>query len=66
MFDFQDDLSNLLLPRSTGLLWSLRSLYTVTPKLSLYNLTIGYPYVPNLGYAQDYYTLTSTFGLGMF
>lgn len=57
-------MKNTLLPRSTGLLWCLRSLLAVSPNLALYNLTIGYPYVPNLGYAQDYYTLTSTFGLG--
>lgn len=64
----------MLLPRSTGLLHALR---TLTPSLSsspssphpapplrLYNLTIGYPHVPAKGYAQDYYTLVSSFGMG--
>lgn len=58
------DMTNTLLPRSTGLLYCLRSLSAVSPDLALYNLTIGYPGVPFKGYAQDYYTLASTFGLG--
>jgi hypothetical protein len=34
------------------------------PSLTLYDLTVGYMGVPASGYAQDYYTLQSIFGLG--
>lgn len=59
----QADLQNLLLPRSTGLLYCLRALSLTMPNLTLYDVTIGYEGVPPAGYAQDYYTLASTFGL---
>ncbi|KAK4703674.1 syntaxin 1B/2/3, partial [Phenoliferia sp. Uapishka_3] len=52
---------NVLLPRSTGLLYCLRSIVSFTPDLTLYDLTIGYPGVPSQGYAQDYYTLQSIY-----
>lgn len=43
---------NLLLPRSTGLLYSLRTLSTIMPDLVLYDLTIGYPGMSVGSYAQ--------------
>lgn len=52
------------MPRSTGLLHCLRTLSSLTPDLTLYDLTIGYPGVPPQGFAQEFYTLHSTFGLG--
>ncbi|BGP23701.1 lysophosphatidic acid acyltransferase / lysophosphatidylinositol acyltransferase [Rhodotorula toruloides] len=58
------DAINVLLPRSTGLLYTLRCLSTVfTPsKLTFYDLTVGYPGVPAQGYAQNYYTLQTIYG----
>ncbi|KAG6911811.1 hypothetical protein DXG01_000058 [Tephrocybe rancida] len=55
------DLSNLLLPRSTGLYYSLRSLAPRVPDLKLIDLTVVYPGIPRMGYGQDYYTLRSIF-----
>jgi len=55
------DLLNLLLPRSTGLHYSLRSLAPRIPHLKMIDLTIVYPGVPSMGYGQDYYTLRSIF-----
>jgi hypothetical protein len=34
------------------------------PDLHLYDMTIGYPGVPDQGYAQDYLTLQSIYGRG--
>lgn len=59
------DLENLLLPRSTGLLYCLRTLSLDMPDLTLYDVTIGYKGVPAGGYAQDYYTLKSIYGYGI-
>lgn len=42
----QEDLENLLLPRSTGTLFVLRSLASRMPDCAFYDLTIGYPGVP--------------------
>lgn len=56
---------NVLQPRSTGLLFCLRTLISQTPDLSLYDITVGYPGVPAGGYAENYYTLSSTFGRGV-
>lgn len=50
-----------LLPRSTGLLFSLRSLKINVENLTLYDITVGYPGVPPEGYAQDYHTLASIY-----
>ncbi|KAM0788721.1 hypothetical protein ACM66B_002814 [Microbotryomycetes sp. NB124-2] len=58
-----EDLKNTLLPRSTGLLYCLRTLSLAMPDLSLYDVTIGYDGVPAAGYAQDFYTLKTIFGL---
>ncbi|KAK4055733.1 hypothetical protein OIV83_000279 [Microbotryomycetes sp. JL201] len=58
-----EDLKNTLLPRSTGLLYCLRTLSLAMPDLSVYDLTIGYDGVPAAGYAQDYFTLKTIFGL---
>jgi len=50
-----------LLPRSTGLLYSLRSLAQSIPDLHLIDVTIAYPGIPPKGYGQSYYTLRSIF-----
>lgn len=51
-----------LLPRSTGLLFCLRSLAPLVPDLQLLDVTIAYPGIPQDGYGQDHYTLQSIFG----
>jgi len=56
-----EDLKHVLLPRSTGLHHSLRSLAQRIPELRLVDLTMVYPGVPPMGYGQDYYTLRSIF-----
>lgn len=55
------DMTNMLLPRSTGLHYSLRSLSPRIPTLHLLDITVAYPGIPRLGYGQDYYTLRSIF-----
>ncbi|TFK40968.1 acyltransferase-domain-containing protein [Crucibulum laeve] len=55
------DMKNLLLPRSTGLHYSLRSLAPRVPNLRLLDLTVLYPGVPPTAYGQTYYTLRSIF-----
>ncbi|KAG8219973.1 acyltransferase-domain-containing protein [Butyriboletus roseoflavus] len=55
------DLCNVLLPRSTGLHYSLRSLAHRLPTLKLLDITIIYPGIPPKGYGQSYYTLRSIF-----
>lgn len=55
------DMSHTLLPRSTGLLYSLRALSYCLPDLQLLDITMGYPGVPPTGYGQSYYTLRSIF-----
>lgn len=55
------DMSHTLLPRSTGLLYSLRALSSCVPDLQLLDITMGYPGVPPTGYGQSYYTLRSIF-----
>lgn len=55
------DCRNLLLPRSTGLLFCLRSLAPRIPTLQLLDVTIGYPGIPAGGFGQEYYTLQSVF-----
>ncbi|KAF8349893.1 acyltransferase-domain-containing protein [Amanita rubescens] len=55
------DMTNLLLPRSLGLHYSLRSLAPHIPDLSLLDITVIYPGIPPLCYGQDYYTLRSIF-----
>lgn len=59
------DLENLLLPRSTGLFFCLRTLAKEMDDLWLVDFTIGYPGVPPAGYGQDYYTLRSIFMQGV-
>ncbi|KAJ7462658.1 acyltransferase-domain-containing protein [Mycena galericulata] len=56
-----DDMTNTLLPRSTGLLYSLRSLAPRIPDLKLIDITTVYPGIPPMGYGQSYYTLRSIF-----
>jgi len=51
----------MLLPRSTGLHHSLRSLASRIPDLQLLDLTVVYPGIPPMGYGQSYYTLRSIF-----
>ncbi|SCZ98881.1 BZ3500_MvSof-1268-A1-R1_Chr7-1g09304 [Microbotryum saponariae] len=58
----QPDLENLVLPRSAGLLYCMRTALSVLPNLTLYDLTIGYEGIPPKGYAQSYYTIFSWFG----
>jgi len=55
------DMKNLLLPRSTGLHYSLRSLAPKIPDLRLLDMTVVYPGIPPMQYGQDYYTLRSIF-----
>jgi hypothetical protein len=55
------DMKHILLPRSTGLLYSLRSLAPRIPDLRLLDMTVAYPGIPPMGYGQNYYTLRSLF-----
>ncbi|KAG9314536.1 acyltransferase-domain-containing protein [Chiua virens] len=55
------DLRNMLLPRSTGLHYSLHSLALRLPTLKLLDITLIYPGIPPRGYGQSYYTLRSIF-----
>ncbi|KAI0824184.1 acyltransferase-domain-containing protein [Trametes gibbosa] len=55
------DMTHTLLPRSTGLHYSLRSLAPRIPSLQLIDITMAYPGIPPLHYGQDYYTLRSIF-----
>jgi len=57
----QDDLKATLHPRSTGLLFILRTLLPSLPDLQLMDVTIGYPGVPFGAYPQDYFGLLSIF-----
>lgn len=59
------DLENVLLPRSTGLFFCLRTLAKEMDDLWLVDFTIGYPGVPPGGYGQDFYTLRSIFMQGV-
>ncbi|KAK7064450.1 putative acyltransferase CST26 [Favolaschia claudopus] len=56
-----DDMTNMLLPRSTGLLFSLRSLAPRIPDLKMLDVTTVYPGIPPMGYGQSWYTLRSIF-----
>ncbi|KAG8880142.1 hypothetical protein FRB98_005314 [Tulasnella sp. 332] len=56
-----EDMTHTLLPRSTGLLFSLRTLSPYIPSLHLLDVTIGYPGVPPAGFGQSFYTLRSVF-----
>ncbi|CAK5280114.1 unnamed protein product [Mycena citricolor] len=60
-----DDMSNVLLPRSTGLHFTLRALAPRIPDLKLLDITTVYPGIPPLGYGQQYYTLRSIFFHGV-
>ncbi|EMD41741.1 hypothetical protein CERSUDRAFT_110317 [Gelatoporia subvermispora B] len=55
------DMLHTLLPRSTGLHYSLRALAPRTPSLQMIDITMAYPGIPPFGYGQDYYTLRSIF-----
>ncbi|KAL1952116.1 hypothetical protein VTO73DRAFT_1265 [Trametes versicolor] len=55
------DMTHTLLPRSTGLHYSLRSLAPRIQSLQLLDITMAYPGIPPLRYGQDYYTLRSLF-----
>jgi len=59
------DMVHTLLPRSTGLLFVLRTLGPAIPSLQILDVTIGYPGIPAKGYGQDYYTLRSIFFHGI-
>ncbi|TDL28355.1 acyltransferase-domain-containing protein [Rickenella mellea] len=55
------DMEHILLPRATGLHYSLRSLAPRVPSVRLLDITVGYPGIPRGGYGQSYYTLRSIF-----
>ncbi|OCH96558.1 hypothetical protein OBBRIDRAFT_787114 [Obba rivulosa] len=55
------DTVHTLLPRSTGLHYSLRSLAPRMPSLQMIDITMAYPGIPPFGYGQDYYTMRSIF-----
>jgi len=55
------DMMHTLLPRSTGLQYSLRSLAPRIPSLQLLDITVGYPGIRPFQYGQSYYTLRSIF-----
>ncbi|KAL4267625.1 Phospholipid/glycerol acyltransferase domain-containing protein [Pleurotus pulmonarius] len=59
------DMKHTLLPRSTGLHHSLRSLVPRIPQLKLIDATVVYPGIPPMGYGQTYYTLRSIFMNGV-
>ncbi|PWY97924.1 acyltransferase-domain-containing protein [Testicularia cyperi] len=59
------DMENVLLPRSTGLHFCLRTLAKEMDDLWLVDFTVGYPGVPPAGYGQDFYTLRSIFMQGV-
>ncbi|GMK59947.1 hypothetical protein CspeluHIS016_0901640 [Cutaneotrichosporon spelunceum] len=59
------DLDGLLHPRSTGLLFSLRTLYPSMPDLQLLDITMAYPGVPFGRYPQEWYGLGSVFLRGV-
>ncbi|KZO95979.1 hypothetical protein CALVIDRAFT_537566 [Calocera viscosa TUFC12733] len=59
------DMKNMLLPRSTGLLFCLRTLSPSIPNLAVVDFTIGYAGIPAGGYGQDFYTLRSVFFNGI-
>ena len=50
----KDDFATLLHPRSTGLLFCLRTLLPQIPDLNLLDITIGYPGVPFGNYPQNW------------
>jgi hypothetical protein len=54
-----------LLPRSTGLLFCLRSLAPRINTLRLLDVTIAYPGIPRGQYGQQHYTLQSIYGRGV-
>lgn len=54
-------MQHTLLPRSTGLLFVLRTLGPTIPTLKLIDVTIGYPGIDPASYGQEYYTLRSIF-----
>ncbi|KAA1468636.1 acyltransferase-domain-containing protein [Dentipellis sp. KUC8613] len=55
------DMLHTLLPRSTGLLYSLRALGPRIPNLQLLDITVAYPGIPPMGFGQSWYTLRSVF-----
>lgn len=57
----KEDFKAVLHPRSTGLLFCLRTLVPTVPDLQLLDVTIGYPGVPYGKYPQEWYNLTSVF-----
>jgi 1-acyl-sn-glycerol-3-phosphate acyltransferase len=59
------DLHGVLHPRSTGLLFALRTLLPSIPDLQLLDITIAYPGVPFGKYPQEWYGLGSVFFQGV-
>ncbi|TXT06073.1 hypothetical protein VHUM_03546 [Vanrija humicola] len=60
-----DDFVGLLHPRSTGLLFCLRTLLPSVPDLKLLDVTITYPEIPFGKYPQSWYSLPSVFFNGV-
>ncbi|WOO79711.1 putative acyltransferase CST26 [Vanrija pseudolonga] len=60
-----DDFVGLLHPRSTGLLFCLRTLLPSVPDLKLLDVTVTYPEIPFGKYPQDWYSLPSIFFRGV-
>ncbi|TFY80419.1 hypothetical protein EWM64_g3593 [Hericium alpestre] len=55
------DMEHTLLPRSTGLHYSLRALAPRIHNLQLIDITVAYPGIPPHGFGQSWYTLRSIF-----
>lgn len=60
-----EDCRNLLLPRSTGLIYCARTLKKEIEDLKVIDVTIGYPGIPADGYGQSYYTLQTIYMQGV-
>jgi len=59
------DLRHILLPRTTGLHYALRSLAPRIPELHLLDVTVAYEGIPRGAYGQSYFTLRSVFWDGV-
>jgi len=57
----EPDCRNMVLPRSTGLFYCLRTLAAEIADLKLIDATIGYPGIPPAGVGQRHYTLRSVY-----
>ncbi|KZT41410.1 hypothetical protein SISSUDRAFT_981995 [Sistotremastrum suecicum HHB10207 ss-3] len=60
-----EDMQHMLLPRATGLQWTLRSLAPRVSGLKLLDITVAYEGIPRNAYGQSHYTLRSVFMSGI-